>query len=385
MRGKSLGLLATVFAATLAFGAQNVASQDKKTTIKIGDLQMLTGDLARYGVPLRDAAIFATDEINAKGGINGRTIELLNEDVGSTPQGSVQAALKLIQRDQVDVLMQGGTSGHTLATIPVADEHKIAMANMSTAEGITKTGSKWTFRVARVPNSVLDRKFAEYVVKESGFKRVAALYGNDEMGRDAANIFVKALEAQGLKPVAVEQVQRGDPDVSAQVTRVKAANPDAIFIQGHSNEATKIIRTIRQMMPGNVTLLGFDQMTTAKFIEESGGAKNLEGMLIRSGFLGELSADPRVKQFGIAYRTKYPNADLLLPMVQYAGMEVLFEALRLAGDNLSREGIRDAFYKVKNFPTILGPVTVQPDGETMSVVNILKMEGGKQIIVKENY
>jgi hypothetical protein len=66
-------------------------------------------------------------------------------------------------------------------------------------------------------------------------------------------------------------------------------------------------------------------------------------------------------------------------------MEVLFEALRLAGDNLTREGIRDAFYKVKDFPTILGPVTVQSDGETMGVVNILKMEGGKQVVVKENY
>src|SRR6266853_1017047 len=112
MRGKGRALLAAVFAATLAFGIQNAASQDKKTTIKVGDLQMLTGDLARYGVPLRDAAVFAVDEIN------GRKIELFNEDVGSTPQGSVQASLKLIQRDQVDVLMQGGTSGHTLATIP---------------------------------------------------------------------------------------------------------------------------------------------------------------------------------------------------------------------------------------------------------------------------
>jgi len=192
-----------------------------------------------------------------------------------------------------------------------------------------------------------------------------------------------------------EELQSDEAFVTALKNIVKAnvlamsaileVRPDAIFIQGHSNEATKIIRTIRQMMPGNVTLLGFDQMTTAKFIEESGGPKNLEGMLIRSGFLGELSADPRLKQFAIAYRAKYPNADLLLPMVQYAGMEVLFEALRLAGDNLSREGIRDAFYKVKNFPTILGPVTVQPDGETMSIVNILKMEGGKQVIVKENY
>ena len=385
MSGTGRKLLAGVFTAILALSIQNAASQDKKTPIKVGNLQMLTGDLARYGVPLRDAAVFAVEKINASGGINSRKIELLTEDVGSTPQGSVQAALKLIQRDQVDVLVQGGTSGHTLATIPVADEHKIAMANMSTAEGITKTGSKWTFRVARVPNSVLDRKFAQYVAKETGLKRVAALYGNDEMGRDAANIFVKALEAQGLKPVAVEQVQPGDPDVSAQVTRVKAANPDAIFIQGHSNEATKIIRTLRQLIPGKITLLGFDQMTTAKFIEEAGGEKNLEGMLVRSGFLGELSQDPRFKQFAVEYRTKYPNADLLLPMVQYAGMEVLFEALRLAGDHLSREEIRDAFYKIKDFPTILGPVTVQPDGETMSVVNIIRMEGGKQVIVKENY
>ena len=233
----------------LATGDHALAQADKKT-IKIGMLQMLTGDLARYGIPLRDAGLYAVEELNAAGGINGRKVEVLLEDVGSTPQGSVQAALKLIQRDRVDVLMQGGTSGHTLATIPVADEHKIVMANMSTAENITQQGSKWTFRVARVPNSILDRKFAQYVAKEMKLQRVAVLYGNDEMGRDAATIFVKALEAQGLKPVAVEQVQVGDPDVSAQVTRVKAANPQAIFVQGHSNEATKIIRTIRQLIPG---------------------------------------------------------------------------------------------------------------------------------------
>jgi len=207
-------LLAGLALVGLVTSDHALAQADKKT-VKIGMLQMLTGDLARYGIPLRDAGVYAVEELNAAGGINGRKVELLTEDVGSTPQGSVQAALKLIQRDRVDALMQGGTSGHTLATIPIADEHKIVMANMSTAENITQQGSKWTFRVARVPNSVLDRKFAQYVVKEMKLQRVALLYGNDEMGRDAATIFAKALEAQGLKPVAVEQVQVGDPDVGA--------------------------------------------------------------------------------------------------------------------------------------------------------------------------
>ena len=191
-------LLVGLALAGLATGDHALAQADKKT-IKIGMLQMLTGDLARYGIPLRDAGLYAVEELNAAGGINGRKVEVLLEDVGSTPQGSVQAALKLIQRDRVDVLMQGGTSGHTLATIPVADEHKIVMANMSTAENITQQGSKWTFRVARVPNSILDRKFAQYVAKEMKLQRVAALYGNDEMGRDAATIFLKALEAQGVE------------------------------------------------------------------------------------------------------------------------------------------------------------------------------------------
>lgn len=374
--------LAGVLVGLAVAGAAHAQDKD---TIKVGNLQMLTGDLARYGIPLRDAAVFAVEEVNAEGGINGRKIELITEDIGSTPQGSVQAALKLIQRDNVDVLMQGGTSGHTLATIPVVDEHEIAMANMSTAEGITKTGSKWTFRVARVPNSILDRKFAEYVAKESGLKRIAVIYGNDEMGRDAASIFVEALKENGVEPVAVEQVQPGDPDVSAQVTRVKAANPDAIFVQGHSNEATKIIRTIRQLIPGDVTLLGFDQMTTEKFIEEAGGAQNLEGMIVRTGILGELSEDSDLHGFIERYKAKHPNADMLLPMIQYAGMQVLFEALRQAGDDLSREGIRDAFYKVQDFDTILGPVSVQPDGETMNVVHITRMEDGKQVLVHENY
>jgi len=377
-------LLAGLALVGLVTSDHALAQTDKKT-VKIGMLQMLTGDLARYGIPLRDAGVYAVEELNAAGGINGRKVELLTEDVGSTPQGSVQAALKLIQRDRVDALMQGGTSGHTLATIPIADEHKIVMANMSTAENITQQGSKWTFRVARVPNSVLDRKFAQYVVKEMKLQRVALLYGNDEMGRDAATIFAKALEAQGLKPVAVEQVQVGDPDVSAQVTRVKATTPQAIFVQGHSNEATKIIRTIRQLIPGNVTILGFDQMTTSKFIEESGGAANLEGMIYRTGILGEQSPDKDLQAFVAKWKAKYPNSDTLLPMIQYAGMQVMFEAIRLAGNNLSREGIRDAFYKVQNFKTILGPVSVQPDGETVNVVHIMKLVNGKGEIVRENY
>lgn len=375
--------LAAAMLAGLAMAPVGQAQQ--KDTIKVGMLQMLTGDLARYGIPLRDAGVFAVEEVNAQGGINGRQIELVTEDVGSTPQGSVQAALKLIQRDEVDVLMQGGTSGHTLATIPIADEHGIAMANMSTAEGITRTGSKWTFRVARVPNSILDRKFAEYVAKETDLKRIAVIYGNDEMGRDAATIFVAALKENGIEPVAEEQVQPGDPDVSAQVTRVKAADPDAVFVQGHSNEATKIIRTLRQLIPGDLTLLGFDQMTTAKFIEEAGGPENLEGMIVRTGIIGDLSKDSSLRGFIDAYQAKYPNADMLLPMIQYAGMQVLFEALRQAGDDLSREAIRDAFYKVKDFNTILGPVSVQPDGETMNIVHITRMENGKQVLVRENY
>jgi branched-chain amino acid transport system substrate-binding protein len=377
-------LLAGLALVGLVTSDHALAQADKKT-VKIGMLQMLTGDLARYGIPLRDAGVYAVEELNAAGGINGRKVELLTEDVGSTPQGSVQAALKLIQRDRVDALMQGGTSGHTLATIPIADEHKIVMANMSTAENITQQGSKWTFRVARVPNSILDRKFAQYVVKELKLQRVALLYGNDEMGRDAATIFAKALEAQGLKPVAVEQVQVGDPDVSAQVTRVKATNPQAVFVQGHSNEATKIIRTIRQLIPGNVTILGFDQMTTSKFIEESGGAANLEGMIYRTGILGEQSPDKDLQGFVAKWKARYPNSDTLLPMIQYAGMQVLFEAVRQAGNNLSREGIRDAFYKVQSFKTILGPVSVQPDGETMNVVHIMKLVNGKGEIVRENY
>ncbi len=376
--GLLIGLIAVAAATSPAPAADN-------KTIKVGMLEMLTGDLARYGIPLRDAGLFAVEEVNAAGGINGRKIEALLEDVGASPEGSVQAALKLIQRDNVDILMQTGTSGHTLATIPIADEKKIVMCNMSTAEGITLQGSKWTFRVARVPNSVLDRKFAQYVAKETSYRRVAVIYGNDEMGRDAAGLFVKELAANGIQPVADEQVQPGDPDVSAQGTRVEAANPDAIFVQGHDTEATKIIRTIRQLIGTQVTLLGFDQMMTTKFIEQAGGPANLEGMIIRTGTLGEMSADPDLHRFVDAYHAKHPNADMLLPMVQYAGMQVMFEALRLAGDDLSHENIRNAFYKVQNFKTIFGPVSVQPNGETMSVVHIVKYVDGKQIVLKENY
>jgi len=372
---------AAAVAATLSF-----ADASAKDPIKLGMLQMLTGDLSKYGIPLRDAAQFAVDELNAKGGINGRKVEVFLEDIGSTPQGSVQASLKLIQRDKVHLIMQAGTSGHTLATIPVIDEHKVVMANMSTAESITQQGSKWTFRSARVPNSVLDRKFAEYVVKVMGLKRVAVIYGNDEMGLDASKIFVKGLKENGLKAIAEEQVQVGDPDVSAQVTRIKTKNPQAIFIQGHTNESSKIIRTVRQLIGNDVLLLGFDQMTTEKFITQAGGCKNMSGMVYRTGILGEKSKNPALHGFVKRWKAAHPKVDPFLPMIQYAGLEVVFEALRSAGDNLSRENIRDEFRRIQGFETIFGRINVQANGETMNIAHIMKLGGDcKQQIVKENY
>ena len=377
----------------LGFSATAATAQE---TIKFGMLQMLTGDLAKFGIPLRDGALFAIDEINAKGGINGRKVEVFLEDVGSTPGGSVQAALRLIQRDNVAVIMQGGTSGHTLATIPVIDEHRVAMANMSTSEAITQQGSKWTFRAARVPspgdspgryfpNSILDRKYAEYVVRELGLKRIAVIYGNDEMGQDASKTFMDRLGELGVTPVAVEQLQVGDPDVSAQITRIKSTNPEAIFVQGHANETSKIIRTARQLILGDFLLLGFDQMTTEDFIELAGGCPNVAGMIFRTGILGEKSANQSLHDFVAAWKAG-SDVDPFLPMIQYAGMQVVFEALRLAGDDLSRENIRDSFYKVQGYNTIFGPVGVEPNGETMSIAHIMKFSGDcKQEIVVENF
>lgn len=378
---KKLARAAFVLLALVA-SATTAAAQD---TIKLGMLQMLTGDLAKFGIPLRDAAMFAVDEVNENGGINGRKIEVFLEDVGSTPGGSVQAALRLIQRDKVDVIMQGGTSGHTLATIPLVDEHGVAMANMSTSEAITQQGSKWTFRAARVPNSILDRKYAEYVVRELGLKRIAVIYGNDEMGQDASKTFMDRLEELGVQPVAVEQLTVGDPDVSAQVTRIKGKNPEAIFVQGHANETSKIIRTTRQLIKDDVLLLGFDQMTTENFIELAGGCSNVAGMLFRTGILGEKSENQSLHGFVSRWKAA-SDVDPFLPMIQYAGMQVVFEALRLAGDNLSRENIRDSFYEVQGFNTIFGPVNVDPSGETMSIAHIMKFSGDcKQEIVAENY
>jgi branched-chain amino acid transport system substrate-binding protein len=368
-----------------AAAGRSALAQDN-APIKVGMLQMLTGDLAQFGLPLRDAGVFAVEEINQAGGINGRRIQLFLEDVGSTPQGSVQAALRLIQRDQVAIIMQGGTSGHTLATIPVVDEHKVPMVNMSTAENITQQGSQWTFRAARVPNSVLDRKFAQYVAREMRLTRIAAIYGNNEMGRDATNNFVRGLAEFNITPVANEQIQVGDADVSAQITRIRAARPEAVFIQGHANEASKAVRTLRQLVRERLPILGFDQMTTAQFIEQCGGCSALAGMVFRTGNLGEQSQDPSLQAFLRRWRARYPNVDTLLPMIQYAGMQVMFEALRVAGNDLSRTHIRDSFYTIRNFPTILGPINVERNGETQSTVHIMRFDDQcGQVIVRENY
>ena len=96
--------------------------------------------------------------------------------------------------------------------------------------------------------------------------------------------------------------------------------------------------------------------------------------------------DASLQAFLRRWRARYPNVDTLLPMIQYAGMQVMFEALRIAGNDLSRTHIRDSFYAIRNFPTILGPINVERNGETQNTVHIMRFDDQcGQVIVRENY
>ena len=133
-------------------------------------------------------------------------------------------------------------------------------------------------------------------------------------------------------------------------------------------------------------MLGFDQMTTEKFVTEAGGCKNMGGMVFRTGILGEKSKNPALHDFVKRWKAAHSKVDPFLPMIQYAGLEVVFEALRRAGDDLGHESIRDAFRQIQGFESIFGRINVQQNGETMNIVHIMKLNDDcKQEIVKENY
>jgi len=204
---------------TIALAVALLGGAAEAQTIKIGVNEPLTGAFAASGTYVVNGAKIAADEINAKGGILGKKLELVIEDNKSNPTEAAAVAEKLITSDKVPVLMGAWGSSLTLAVMPKLMEYETPMVVETSSSGkITTTGNPYIFRIS--PPSAIEAAAFEGIVDKLELKKVDFLIINNDWGRGTAEDFSKMMKEKGIAVGAVETMDQGAQDMSAQLSKL---------------------------------------------------------------------------------------------------------------------------------------------------------------------
>lgn len=345
--------------------------------IKIGIAEALTGPIAKYGVPIRNGFALAAEEINAGGGINGNSITLVIEDEQGKKEEAINVFKKFIFKDKVLAIFGPTLSNSAFAADPVANSAKtVVFGTSNTAEGITAIGP-YVFR-----NSVAEADILPKVVKAAkkklGLRTVAILYGNDDaFTKSGYDAFKKAVDTEKLKIVTTETFAKGDIDFSAQLTKIKSLNPDAIVCSALVEEAANIILQARKLgIPDSIHFLGGNGFNSQKLAEIAG--KAADGVISGSPWFLD-DPNPKNRKFVTAFRKKYGSDPDQFAAQAYDALYIMTTAMKkikLTGDiEKDRTALRDELAKVKNFSGVGGKFSFDENRDAA--------QKGRVLIVKD--
>ncbi len=341
MSRKIVGALCSLVVA-LVVGATAQAAE-----VRLGVAAALTGPVAKYGVPIRNGFTLAAEEVNAKGGVNGHLLVLVVEDEQAKKEEAINVFKKLIFQDKVLAIFGPTLSNSAFAADPIANQAKVVVFGTSnTANGITDMGP-WTFRNSIMEADVLPVTVRE-AVKKFNIKKVAVLYGNDDaFTKGGYDVFKVVLEAQNIPVTNTETFARGDVDFRAQLTKIKAQNPDAIVCSALAEEAANIILQARNLGI-TVPFVGGNGFNSAKLFEI---AKAAADNTIMGGPWAAESSSARNKGFVAAYTRKYGAEPDQFAAQAYDALYIVAQALKtvkLTGSlEKDRQALRDALPLVK--------------------------------------
>lgn len=346
-------------------------------TIKIGLYTSMTGGTATYGQSTYKGVAMALEEVNAAGGVQGNKLRLIVEDNAGKPEQSITAVQKLIAADQVLAILGEVASSNSLAAAPICQSAKVPMiSTMSTNPEVTRKGD-YIFRTCFIDpfQGTVCARFAAQHLKA---KTVGILVDNkSDYSRGLAKFFSDEFNKSG-KVVATQYYNAGDGDFRAQLTSIKAKNPDVLFIPGYYSEVSLIALQARQLGMKQ-KLLGGDAWDSPKLVEIGKGA--MQGGYFSTHYVPE-SKEPRVQKFVAAYKKKYKGEtpDSLAAM-GYDAANMLVAAMKTSGvttaNETSRKKLRDALAQTSKFPGVTGDITMNQDRNAVKPAVMLQVKGQK--------
>ncbi len=353
-------------------------SRPSADTIKVGEYASLTGKEASFGQSSHKGLTMAIEELNAAGGVLGKKLELISADNQTKPGESATAVKKLISRDHVIALLGEVASGRSLEAAPIAQASHIPMiAPAATNPKVTQTGD-YIFRVCFI-DPFQGKVMAKFALTDLKAKKVAILSSvSNAYSVGLAKFFRETFVSGGGEIAAENNFSEGDKDFRAQLTAVKAAGVDAVFVPAYYTEAALIIRQARDLGI-TVPFFGGDGWEAPQLLEIGGRA--LDGCYYSTHFSPQ-NTDPAVQEFVKKFKARWNNETPdAFAALGYDAAYVLVDAIKRAGTTTEPQ-LRDAIASTKNFSGVTGITTIDKNRDASKPAAILAINNGKLSFLK---
>jgi len=340
-------------------------------SIKVGEFASLTGSEATFGQSSHKGTQLAIDELNATGGVLGKKIQLITEDNQSQAGQSSTAVRKLISSDNVVAVLGEVASSRSLEAAPICQQNKIPMISpSSTNPKVTEVGD-YIFRVCFIDpfQGTVMANFGRKTLKMNTAAILSDVKSDYSVG--LAKFFKEGFIANGGTIIAEQKYSGGDKDFNAQLTAIKAANPDGIFVPGYYTEVGLIALQAKQLGI-TVPLFGGDGWESASLMQIGGAA--LEGDYYSTHYSPE-DTSLAVQFFVKHFKEKYNETPDAMAALGYDSAMILADAMKRAGSTDGAK-VRDALVATKNFHAVSGSITIDPNRNASKPAVILQIKNG---------
>jgi branched-chain amino acid transport system substrate-binding protein len=351
-----------------------------QTPITIGAIEILTGPNNKYGIAIKNGFDLALDEVNKAGGVLGSPLAIAYEDSAGNKDQALNAARQLIGGKKVPLILGPTLSNEMFAVGPVANERKVPIIGTSTtANGITAIGP-YVFRTS-LPEADVVPVTLRMAKEKLGVKKVAVMYGADDaFTKSAYDVMKDALAKLDIEVLTTETFASKDTDFSAQLTKIKSLNPDAIVVSALVEAGAGILLAKKALgFPESVRVIGGNGLNSPQVPKVAGAAA--DGTLVGSPWFID-KPDAANQSFVTAYKAKYNMEPDQFAAQAYDTLHIAANAIKAAGE-AKADKIREALTTTK-YSGVMGNFAFTPnrDPADTSGVVVIEMKGGSFQIFK---
>ena len=347
-------LLPLTLAATL-FAAAPAPAQD---TVKLGLVAAMSGQSAKSGEAIVRGLSLAVDEINAKGGVLGKKVELLVRDDESNPAKGVVAARELVQREKVAAFFGGLDTPVSIAIVPFANQTKTPfMGVWAAGTPITQNGAaeNYVFRVSAV-DDLVDIALVDYAVKKYGAKKPGLILINNPWGESNEKGLKAALAAKSLPYAGIEKFETNDVNVVPQLSRLKQAGADVLMLVANVAPSAQVVKSLDRMS-WTVPIVSHWGPAGGRFTELAGASAAKVHFIQTFSFSG--NASPKAASVLDGLKKKYPEIKSLGDVTPAVGIANAYDAMHLTALAIAKAGstegakIRQGFYDIDKYEGLI--------------------------------